>query len=234
MTEPLPAHPDENPHWDRGDGRDEEGNDLQGERPFDAQGMIGSHVNLMMRRAIAFAAENAGTPAGSSMLDDSIWQMRIEGLDPREIAQRVGGTMTEEEVLRRLSVMYAKMDNVTATEMKALQVARLERLINMMYRWADSGSVDHAKLIIDAIERLNKIFALESDKAKIEIQIVSDRQASLIISVVGSIVEMLVADDRINLPAEAVRTLMGRALEQASTIIVEGQYQSIDPSQLTG
>lgn len=191
---------------------------------------LSGRVTRLMSKAVKYAQQNMGTPHGDTMLDDTIYAMRLSGLSHRKIAAELGDTVTEDEVVNRLAVMFAKMEAVTASEYKMLQVARLEGVINMCYAYAQDGSEGHIELLLKAIERLNRMFELESEKAKIEIEIVTDAQAVLLLSIINGVLAVICNDPRITaaVPREELSDITARALDAAEHTIIEGQGRTVE------
>lgn len=190
---------------------------------------LGGRTTRIMRKAVEYAKAHQHTATGESMLDDTIMTMRQSGLSPRRIAAELGGTISEEEVSRRLAVMYAKMEKVTSSEYRMLQVARLEGVINMCYAYAEDGSEGHIELLLKAIERLNKMFELETEKTKIEVEIVTDAQAVLLMGIVSGVLNIIAGDPRVTqaIPREELTALTAEALDAAEKMVVDGSAQTI-------
>lgn len=183
----------------------------------------------IMRKAVDFAREHSDSAVGETMLDDTIYTMRMSGLSHKRIANELGATITENEVTRRLGVIYAKMEEMTSTEYRMLQVARLEAVINMCYSYAQDGSEGHIELLLKAIERLNKMFELESEKSKIEVEIVTDAQAVMLMHVISGVLQVLLGDPRVlkAIPAEEINEITANALDAAEQNIVDEQGNTV-------
>jgi len=112
-----------------------------------------------------------------NMLDDTIYQMRLSGMGAPDIAARLGSGVTVAFVEARLRDQLAKRNTLTAGEYRWLQLGRYEALINMMWGLAEAGSEKHIPLLLMALERLNKMYELEKETTRIEVEIISDGQA---------------------------------------------------------
>lgn len=190
---------------------------------------IGGRTTAIMRSAVDYVRTHNNTSHGQTMLDETIMTMRQSGLSHRRIAAELGGAMSEEDVIERLAMMYAKMESVTTTEYRMLQVARLEGVINMCYALAEQGSADHIDLLLKAIERLNKMFELETERSKIEVEIITDAQAVMLLGVVTGVLEILMRDDRITnaIPDTELKSITATALDAAEQMIIDDQGQTV-------
>lgn len=190
---------------------------------------LGGRTTRIMRKAVLYAQEHLSTAHGETMLDDTIMSMRESGLSVRRIASELGATITEDEVARRLGVMYAKMQEVTTTEYRMLQVARLERVINMCYAYAEDGSEGHIELLLKAVERLNKMFELETARSKIEVEVITDAQAVLLLSTIHGVLRVLFADQRVAaaISHDEAKALIASALDAAEQVIVDEQGHTV-------
>lgn len=180
-------------------------------------------IDGIIKGAVEFARTSAKDIETQSLLDDTIISMREAGLSHRQIALELGPDISEEEVISRLSHMYGKMEEVTTAEYRMLQVGRLEQVINMCWGLAKNGSPDHIELLIKAIERLNKMFELEQERSKVEVEIVTNAQAVMFMSIVSGVLELLLSDERITkvIPAEEIQSITAKALDIAEAEIVD-------------
>lgn len=188
-----------------------------------------TRLDTVMRRSIEYARKYRGTPKGESMLDETIFALRKRGLSISEIAQQIGGTITVDEVERRIAANLEQFQSMSATEFRALQVARLEDVINRMWDMMNTGSEEHAKMVLLAIERLNKMFDLETERSVVEVRLVSTQQALLLVSIVDAALNVLMTDPRVAeaIPREEVDLLLAKALDTAGDILNEGQHSRI-------
>ena len=192
-------------------------------------GRVGvSNVPRNARVALTKALDK-GNATTTSMLDEYILQMRMAGLRHAEIAARIGAPMTEREVVSILARLTRGMEKTTASEMRMLQVARLEAIINMCWNLAATGSEAHIELLIKTLERLGKVFDLESERSVIEVQYVTDQQTEVFGRAVEAAVEavMRVYEAKLAaagiepIPHEVIEGTVGAALEDASAIIMD-------------
>lgn len=206
------------------------------EDDLDIRPEVTLRISQIMKDGISYAHKHAGTVQGESMLDDTIYQMRLMGLSTRDIAQRLNGTVTEDEVARRIGTMLARMDDLSPTEYKQLQLGRLESLVNFCWTMAKGGSADHIELILKTIERINRMLELETDKTRIEIELVTTHQATLIMSLIGGVLQVILGDPRViaTMSREEVNSLAAQALESASRTIGNAQGQVLIPASDAG
>ena len=197
---------------------------------------LGPKATSIMRRAVDVAYEYADTDDGQSLLDDTIFTMRSSGMSHRKIAAELstqGAKITEDEVADRLAVMYSKMEKVTTAEYRMLQVARLEQIINMCWNLASEGSSDHIESLIKVIERLNKMYELEKETTRIEVEVVTNAQAVMLMSIVSGILGVITSDPRITraVPIEELQAITAKALDVAEKEIVDedGNVLTITP-----
>ena len=113
------------------------------------------------------------------MLDDLIYQWRLSGLGPFEIARKLGPSVTPEYVQGVIGRILSQRQQLTASEYRWLQLARLDTVINALWGGLQRGDIGHAQVILAAIERANKMMELEKETTRIEIELISDGQAEL-------------------------------------------------------
>jgi hypothetical protein len=201
------------------------------EDDLDIRPEVTARISQIMKDGISYAHRHQGTVQGESMLDDTIYQMRLMGLSTREISQRLNESVSEQEVARRIGLMLARMDELSPAEYRQLQIGRLEAIVNFLWAMARGGSADHIELLIKAIERLNKMFDLETEKQRIEIELITTHQATMLMSVVGGVLQVILGDQRVlsALSREEVNTLAAEALDAASSTISTAQGQVLVP-----
>lgn len=139
-------------------------------------------------------------------LDHQIWDMRTRAIPSMEIAKRLGNGMTAEQVQQRIHVIVDRFDKLSVTEMRALQVARMEGIINMLYSRMETGDIPATDMLLRAMERVNKMWELESEKMTVEVTIVNKAQTDVILATVGMMLDSL-------------RPLLERAPENTPEII---------------
>lgn len=184
---------------------------------------IGARATSLMRQAVLLAREHTSVTESGSLLDDTIMSMRQSGLSHRKIAAELGEGVTEDEIADRLAQMYTKMEQVTTAEYRMLQVGRLEQVINMCWNLASMGSADHIELLVKAIERLNKMYELEKESAKIQVEVVTNAQAVMLLSIITGVLNVLTSDPRITkaVPIEELQQITAKALDVAEAEIVD-------------
>jgi hypothetical protein len=193
-----------------------------------------SYAPMNARRELAKSLERNET-VPSSQLDEIIYQYRISGLRASDIAQRIGPPHTEDSVNEILMRMLKRMETQSPAEIRMLQVGRLEAIINMLWNMSTNGSVPHVEVLLKAIERLNKIFELESDKTRIEIDYITDAQSETMFRTVQVAVEAVVGVytkilDRQGLAQpdpEIIEGTVADALDDAAQTILLAQQQPL-------
>jgi hypothetical protein len=194
---------------------------------WNSQTAFGTNIELTGSREALHAAMTKGGDQANSMIDNWILEMRISGMRHAQIAERLGPPETEESVAQRLSAMLHRMERITTTEMKMLQTARLEGLISMCWDLARQGSVEHIELLTKIIERLNKVYELESEKGRIQLDYISVGQEEILSKTVDHAVAAVVnVYERILKQAgllppdrEVIDGTVGDALEEAHQVI---------------
>lgn len=203
---------------------------------------VGNRIDKLLRDSIEYARQHLNTSAGDSMLDESIFAMRKRGLSIPEIARHFQGTLSEQDVEQRIARQLANFAALSTSEYRALQVARLEDVINMCYDYARGGSEEHVKMLLLAIERLNKMFELESTKTQIEINLVTSQQSSLILAIMDAITRIVLTNPQVskalemaNIEQEVIDGITGEALDVATEQLINAQHSmlEIDLSQET-
>lgn len=192
---------------------------------------LGARASTTMREAVRTAREYSDD--GANLLDDTILSMRQSGLSHRKIAMELGDGVTEDDIAERLSEMYVRMEKVTTAEYRMLQVGRLEQAINMCWTLASEGSTEHIELLIKAIERLNKMYELEKETAKVEVEVITNAQAVMLMSIINGVLGVITSDPRITraIPVEELQQITARALDTAEAEIIDedGNVPTISP-----
>lgn len=181
-------------------------------------GIRASLVNVArLERDEAVGADKKPT----NLLDEQIFELRQSGLQPGRIANIIGGSMTEATVRERLSAVTSRMSQFTDEEYRMLQLARLEKLINFMWRQVEMGSADHAKIMLEGIDRISKLLDLDKQKVRIKVELVSHAQAAMITAVVQATISVLLDSPRLKgvLDLNELEGLAGQAMEAAIDII---------------
>lgn len=157
----------------------------------------------------------------SNLLDEQIFQLRQAGHQPGKIADIIGGRMTEEAVRERLSSITSRMSQFTDEEYRMLQLGRLESLIGFMWQQVESGSADHAKIMLEGIDRISKLLDLDKQKVRIKVELVSHAQAAMITAVVQATISVLMDSPQLRgiLDQNAMEGLAGQAMDAAIEII---------------
>lgn len=201
--------------------------------PGDDLNILRGRATALMAHAVQIAQEltEQSHPGKDSMLDEIIMQGRVSGLSTRDIALRIdpSGKFSEAEVIQRLSRIYARQAEFTSTEWRQLQTMRLETLINSVHGFVLNGSESHAEVYLKAIERLNKLYDLEANKTKIEVELVSQAQATLFLTIMDAAIKVILSDQRIKdaLDSGAIHELAGVALDAAQEVLMKGQDERV-------
>lgn len=125
------------------------------------------------------------------LFDEWVLKLRVRGVSYGEIARRAGGGITEEQLRLRMVPVFAKLEETTTAETKALQWARLELAMNSMADAVERGDIEAIDMWLKAIERGNKMANLEQEKLTVEIKVVNTATANVITSIVDLVVERL-------------------------------------------
>lgn len=222
VLEPPPAvptvtvdlHPDMNPAW----------------QETERVGI--NYAPMGARRALAHAIE-AGHSVGGNALDEMIRQYRISGMPPEEIAQRLQLTVGQvDDILTRLR---QRAEARTPTEIRWLQTERIESIINSLWNMVTNGAVEQIELALKAIERLNKMYELESEKVKIELDYVTEGQAEVIfracqmaVAAVVEVYEKKLAQAGVpTMDPEIIEGTLADAMDEAADLIMAAQSQPL-------
>lgn len=144
------------------------------------------------------------------LIDDTLLKMRSRGVSERAVAKRLG--MTLEQVIERQSALLSRQASMmTSSEYRQLQIIRLEEIVNALWSHVEYGDSDQTKNILVAIERLNKMFELESEKSVIEVNIVTDAQSKLIIAATLRVLEKV-----LSLPQVAALGIEQRVIDEVT------------------
>lgn len=195
----------------------------------------GRRMPLRAREALTNLARmerNTTTTKGvvkESLLDETILRYRQAGLQPGEIARKIGGSMTADGVQERLSRMLKQMSQFSDDEQRMLQMARLESVINMLWGLSEHGSAEHIKLIIEAIDRLSKLLGLEKQTVKTEVMLVTNAQAGLFSAAVEAALNVILSHPalRDRLGENDIDAITGSALLEAANVIEAAQGQTV-------
>lgn len=157
----------------------------------------------------------------SNLLDEQIFALRQAGHQPERIASIIGGTMTADGVRERLAAITSRMSQFTDEEYRMLQLGRLESLVSFMWKQVESGSADHAKILLETIDRISKLLDLDKQKVRIKVELVSHAQANMIAAVVQATISVLLDSPRLAgvLDTNEMEGLAGLAMEAAIVII---------------
>jgi hypothetical protein len=165
----------------------------------------------------------------SNLLDEQIFTLRQAGHQPGKIADIIGGRMTEAHVRERLAGITSRMSQFTDEEMRMLQLGRLESLIGFMWQQVESGSADHAKIMLEGIDRISKLLDLDKQKVRIKVELVSHAQAAMIGAVVQATIAVLLDSPRLAgvLDRNELEGLAGQAMDAAILIIDEARSDEV-------
>ncbi len=175
------SHPEANPQgWDRDTSR------LMHTAPNHAP--YGTKEEL--------AAYVATGRSNGRMLDDLIYQMRLSGMGPHEIARKLGPNVSVEFVQAKIAAVLQSRQQLTPSEYRWLQLARLDTIINALWNGMQAGIIENATVILSAIERANKMMELEKETTRVEIELISDGQADVLKRTLAIVLEAV-----LNVPA---------------------------------
>lgn len=118
-----------------------------------------------------------------SMLNQIVFKNASDEVPYNEIAKMVNLSVAE---VRKIYFEELKANSTfTQAEMRLVLTSKMQRIINLMMDSAANGSVEHAKIIVNATERLAKIYELESQRSKVEFEFVTGHQTTLIIQLLA-------------------------------------------------
>ena len=184
------------------------------------------------------AEPNKVDGTADTLTDDVIVRMRLEGISIRDIARKL--QLTEDFVLERFTELMARhAAQTTTSEYRQLQILRLEQLVNLLWQQVQRNDADQTRNMLTVIERLNKMFELENEKSTIEVRIVTDAQARLVIAAVTAVIERILAVPEIaalNLDNRIIDGIAYETLTEAQDLVRESLNNPIviDKKELTG
>lgn len=178
---PVPDLPDDNPAWDL---------ERQVAKRMGTLRMPTQAREAVTGLAMSPAVNGKLTKRDLDYLDQQIFDMRVRGISVYEIARRLGNGMSPEMVTQRLQVAIDRIDRISVTEMRALQVARLEGLVNMLWTEAEQYSnIEAADKLIKTLERINRMWELESEKMTVEVTVINKAQTDVVLGIVAMLIE---------------------------------------------
>jgi len=163
-----------------------------------------------------------------NMLDNIIYKQANAQVSFRVIAEMVG--LSPAEVKAIYFRMLEAENSFSPVQMRMMLTAQMQNIINMMQEAAAAGSVEHAKIIVSAVERLAKMHELESQKSTIEIKLITDEQSLLFIAVVQQVVQAILSRPEIAqiLPADVIDEVTADTLHQAGVLITNAQDRVLE------
>ena len=115
---------------------------------------------------------------GLSVLQGLVLDMTAEGKSPRQIEQVTG--VPAVNVHRMVNELLDKELNLDTDSKRKLQVYRLEKIIESLYqRVMRNAQRDDVKNLIEVMDRINSLLALEKERDADELMRVSQYQLSL-------------------------------------------------------
>ena len=112
----------------------------------------------------------------SFILDD-----RIKGLSYSQIEAKHGIPALEAMAIVREAIESTTVDDVW--EQRGIQMLRIEKTIEYLWKGVEEGSFKHAEALIKAIERLSEMLDLNKETIKHEITIISDEETLQMLAV---------------------------------------------------
>jgi hypothetical protein len=211
--------PDETPSIANNLGESEEAPSIESQSEPDLHYRLGR----IFKAAVEYSLDPSRrhTDRGQSLLDETIFSMRKRGVAVKEIHRlinkdRLGAdgepAISQAEIIESLERSLAGYAEMSGTEYRALQIARLEDVLKMAYEYAEAGNPAHVQMLIASIERLNKMFELESERTVIEVQLVSGQQAGVLLSILDVALTVLLADP---LLSQAIKQLTAKSKDPA-------------------
>jgi hypothetical protein len=177
---------------------------------------------------LAHILKKAPEARNTNVLDEYIYNQGVADVPFGKIAADLG--MNTQAVRDRYFELLNERNGGSPEQMRMHLLAQLKTIINSMQEAATNGSVDHVKMWILAIERISKLLDLESQKAEITFNIVSDAQAQVIINAVMYVVQSLKEVPAIAKAVDpmVIDATVSKALTQASEYVYESTDRRID------
>jgi len=124
-----------------------------------------------------------------SVLQGMVLDLTAEGKSPRQIEAITG--VPAAQVHRMVDQLLEKELNLDTDSKRKLQVYRLEKIIEALYqRVMKHADRDDVKNLVEVMDRINSLLALEKERDSAELLRVTDYQAALYI---GSLKQLIAA-----------------------------------------
>jgi hypothetical protein len=168
-----------------------------------------------------------GKQAPDNLLDNMILSLGNSSMPFNEISELTN--MTVAQVEKRYKELLRDSNTFSSADMRLMMTQQLRALLNAMHNSAKAGSTEHAKIMIAAIERLNKMYELELQQTKVTVELVTNEQTVLITGLLQLVVERIMGIPEI---AKAVRPeiidgVVIEVLDEASAVITAAQDRQL-------
>lgn len=203
------ANPDAEPQYE-----------LEPSAPFVPRGALEAMAQELSKPAKArtlnvieqaiYTAGNAGVPWHVTARD---WQMSVK--DAREMYDR----LIKEE------------SHFEPAAMRIYLTHQIQSIINSLKAHVVGGSPEHTKLMLLGIERLSKMHDLESTKAAEEYELISARQARLVIQLAKAMAEEFIATMKtheIEVAPEIIDAAVFNALESSAVVMKSALEERVE------
>lgn len=127
----------------------------------------------------------------ASALTKLIVQARERGKSFAQIAEDYD--LTPEKAYADYMRFMEAQNTVNEHEYRLLQLRRLERLIDKCWELVEVGSVDHMKITLSVIKEISALLGLHKEKAQQIVQVIDQRQVTLVTNYVDAVSETLKA-----------------------------------------
>lgn len=117
---------------------------------------------------------------------------RIEGKSYMEIERAYGISAPRAEAM--IKAYYRNMAvQIDPNEQRLLMLERFEALIGPLMDMAQLGNIKSAEVLIKNLEAINSLLGLNLEATKVEITVVTQKQTTVIVDMVGSVTKDLLA-----------------------------------------
>lgn len=117
----------------------------------------------------------------SANLQQMLLDDRIAGLSYVEIGAKHG--IDAHEVAGLVRELLTEVASQDPTELRMIQQARIEKIVNHLWAGLEQGSFKHGEAILKAVERLAELMDLNQASIKHEITIISDEETRKLLDV---------------------------------------------------
>jgi len=98
--------------------------------------------------------------------------------------------MDPADVYTRVTDYWAS-NHMTDAEYRHQQLRRLEKLVDALWDGMEQGSIDHIATMLPVLQEISKLLGLNKQKAITEIQVIDQRQQTLVINYLDAVTETL-------------------------------------------